>query len=141
MEISEKSRSVLAEGGWYTGRREATASIESSLESRGYRVSDVVCRFLAEFGQLAFATDDDEDWHFDPVLAIKHTVHGNVMKDSERAGVEICPVGEASRGHLLLTMDPRGRMFASYDDVLGIVGESPIEAIESLCEGRPLKPF
>ena len=139
MAVSEKVRSVLAHGGWYEGRRQPTTPMENSLKSDGYKVSDAVRRFLAEFGQLAFATDDD-DWHFDPVLAIQHTIPSNVESDSEQAGAELCPVGEASRGHLLLMMDPNGRMFASYGGAFGVVGESPFDAIESLCMGRPLKP-
>lgn len=46
------------------------------------------------------------------------------------------PVGEASRGYLIMCMGSGGHVYGGYDDFLVRLGTSGDDAIEGLCTGR-----
>ncbi len=53
----------------------------------------------------------------------------------ERVGAELCPFGEASGMSLVMAAD--GRVWAGRDELLIVIGDSPEDALDSLCENRP----
>ena len=56
-------------------------------------------------------------------------------------GEPLCPVGLACRDYLVIVMGVSGRVFGGYDECLVLLGDTPEEAIDNLCNGRrPPRP-
>jgi hypothetical protein len=55
------------------------------------------------------------------------------QRTHERA---LTPIGEASRGYLIMCMAPDGTVYGGYDDVLLKVGGTGDDTLETLCTGR-----
>jgi hypothetical protein len=142
---SPRALEVLKQAGWSAGRAFDASGYQRLLRSHRYPVFPAVAKFLGEFGALYFAhpapgPSDVEDWHFNAARAIRHTTPDNVRVYGERAGTELCVIGEADREHLLLMMDEQGRVYAGYDQVFLHVGDSGEDALEGLCQGRKFPP-
>jgi hypothetical protein len=48
----------------------------------------------------------------------------------------LTPIGEASRGYLIMCMAPGGTVSGGYDNVLLKLGSSGDDTLEALCSGR-----
>jgi hypothetical protein len=145
MEFSRPTMSVLREAGWQPGRQVDTTQYLHLLQSEGYEPSRAVDDFLRDFGGIRVVfprrnvPGQNEEFHFDPAIAAHHASPGWVKSYSARVGAQLCPIGEAGRGYMLLTMDPTGRVFAGYDDLLWKVGNTGRDAIEALSSERKLE--
>jgi hypothetical protein len=142
--FSPKTRTVLEQAGWHKGYTAATADAEEALRSAGYPVPAVVQKFLKEFGGLhlrcphAGLPTETEECHFDAKEAVAMASPGWIREYSERVGAPLAVIGEAANGYMILTMDPSGRVYAGYDDILRYVGSSGADAAEALCTGREM---
>lgn len=134
---------VLQRGGWFDGRSIDLAPVEDALRKLGYPLFPAVQIFLAEFGELSFETRDPRprvarNFHFRPLdVSGKSWILGPYTR---RAGKPLCVIGAASDDYLLLSMDPAGVVYGGYDDDLVILGRSPDDAIDALCDDRPGLP-
>ncbi len=138
--FSEYTRRILCEAGWHEGRVFDTTAYEATLHSKEITPSPAVLNFLREFGGLYLrfphprAPDSADDAHFDVIEATEGyeaEEHRDIVEIME---VEVCPIGQASRGYILLFMDTEGRVFGTYVDAY-FYGSSPDEALDTICQG------
>jgi hypothetical protein len=113
-----------------------------SLRTEGYDVPASVLDLLGEFGGLkvtyphAKVPDSDDYFVIDAELAVRETAKAWIDEYQRRVGATtLTPIGQAARGYLVLVMSDTGAIYAGYDDILLIVGESADRAIENLCSG------
>ena len=129
-ELSKQTVECLNRSGWVRSRVIDTTGFEASLRAAGFVVLDAAINFLKEYGGLrikyphAKVTGMEDEMHFDPSIAVTHIQPIDVNVFSKVLGKELCPIGEAARGYLVLLMDEQGQLYASYDDFLAIVGAS-----------------
>lgn len=101
--------------------------------------------FLKKYGGFRFyyphakVKNMGDEMHFDVLIVTRHTVAATVAIYGKLIGKELCPIGEAARGYLMLMMDEAGVVYASFDDLLLKVGVSGSDAIEAFCSGRELE--
>lgn len=144
-ELSTRTAECLNQSGWNRNRAIDTSGFEASLRAAGFVVLGAAVNFLKEYGGLrityphAKVKDMRDEMHFDPSIVVRHIQPIDVDAYSKVLGKELCPIGEASRGYLILMMDQTGQVYASYDDFFAKVGSSGIEAIDALCSGRNLQ--
>jgi SUKH-3 immunity protein len=142
--FSPRTRAVLEQAGWYKGYTTATTEAEEALRSASYPVPAVVRKFLKQFGGLRLQCPhpglpaETEECHFDAKKAVAMASPAWIQDYSERIGTPLSVIGEAANGYMILTMDPIGRVYAGYDDILRFVGSSGVEAIEALCTEREM---
>ncbi|TDU86568.1 SUKH-3 immunity protein of toxin-antitoxin system [Kribbella voronezhensis] len=122
--------SVLAQAGWFAGRRVPIERYLEAIASEGYECTDLVEEFLQECGGLAVgppASGFAEVIAIDPVTAIETTYKDTVEEYEKVLGTSLVPIGAASSGHLVLMMARDGRFYGGYDAYLAYAGESPAE--------------
>lgn len=142
-----RTSEYLNKSGWTPNRVLDTSSFEKSLTAAGFSVHSAALSFLKEFGGLriqyphAKVPDIRDEMHFDPAIVAKHITSSAVNDYSNVVGGKLCPIGEAARGYLVLLMDEKGAVYASYDDFFAKVGASGAEAIETLCSGKNLENY
>lgn len=146
MNFSVRTRNVLLRAGWKDSRRIDIQPYERALQEKGFPVFPILAKFLEKFGGLSFNNPSSrppaiEDWHFRVSDAVRHAFPNNIKAYGRIVGLTLSVIGEASRDHLMLMMDERGRVFGGYDDIFLDIGNSGEEAIEGLCAGRIFKPF
>jgi hypothetical protein len=117
-----------------------------ALNSEGYTIVPNVADFLREFGGLTLTFSHarvagvQDDCHFDPALAAADVSSEWVTYWGGGVDERLCVIGEAYRRNMTLVMGPSGRIFAGRDELLSVVGDDAIDAIEALCTGRsPVK--
>ena len=144
-DFTRRTTEYLQHAGWDPNRTVDTTSFETSLNATGLLVHTAALNFLREFGGLriqyphAKVPDMQDEMHFDPSIVAKHIQPTAVKAYSKIVDGRLCPIGEAARGYLVLLMDEKGVVYASYDDFFARVGPSGPEAIETLCSGKDLE--
>ena len=142
--FSGETLKLLRKAGWYEGRSVDTSAWERLLRKEGFTVHPVVTAFLQEFGGLEFknpkkAPQASADWHFCVERAVERIYPERVVKYyNRRAGHQLCLIGDASNGYLILMMDETGQVYGGYDEEFFYLGKSGPEAIETLRTGRDL---
>jgi len=140
--LGRHARACLARAGWTAQRRTDIGPHLRQLEADGYAVSETVREFLARFGGLRLTyphfrvPQENDSCHFDAAEAARGIFPATVAKWAEGVGEPLCPIGEAFSGHMTLVMTPSGAVYAGFEDTLVHVGDTPVDAINSLCEGR-----
>ncbi|CAN5125060.1 SUKH-3 domain-containing protein [soil metagenome] len=142
--FSEAARVRLEKSGWQPNRTLDTFAYLAALESERHPIFPTVTEFLRSFGGLQihfkhFATGGDDTLSLDPFEAADSIPREHIDGYEKRVGAKLCPVGEAFSRHYIVMIDPAGRLFAGYDDTLVLLGNTPEEAIENLCQGRDLE--
>lgn len=141
-ELGPRARDCLARAGWTPRRRIDIAAHVRQLEADGYPVFEAVRDFLSRFGELTlryphFRVPAHEDsCHFDAAAATRSISSRTITAYAEAIGKPVCPIGAAFSGHMTLLMTERGAVYAAYEDTLIRLAESPVDAINELCEGR-----
>jgi SUKH-3 immunity protein len=76
---------------------------------------------------------------FQVCKAVKGMDRRWVVEDYEKRLVnsKLCVIGQAYHNHLTLLMDKDGVIYAGYDDLLYVVSNNSLKAIDILCN-RPL---
>ena len=145
IQFSETTNECLRRAGWTPGLAVDTTSFKELLTQAGFVAHDPALSFLREFGGLrieyphARVADMTDEMHFEISIVVKHVVPNDVDAYSRVIGRMLCPIGEASRGYLVLMMDEQGAVYGAYDDFFAEVGKSGHAAIERLCSGKELK--
>ena len=122
-----------------------TAQYETLLRVAGFTVLDAAVDFLKEFGSLyieyphAKVVGVEDNMHFDLSIVVKEIQPITIDAYSKVIGKQLCPIGEAARGYLILMMDEAGQVYASYDDFFTKLGNSGLAAIDALCTGKELE--
>lgn len=143
--LTGKTLGYLRAAGWTDDRRIDTDAIENTLERAGYLVHKSALDFLEQFGGLhivyphAKVSNMEDEMHFDPLVASRHTQPGRIAAYGRFLKAQLCLLGEAARGYLVLLMDEDGRVYAAYDDYFALVSKSGVGAIEAFCESKKLQ--
>lgn len=144
-ELSKQTVECLNRAGWNPNRAIDTSEFEASLRAAGFVVSDAVLNFLKEYGGLRITyphfkvANTQDDMHFDVSVVVRHVLPVVVDAYAKVLGKDLCPIGEASQGYMVLLMDEQGQVYAGYDDFFVYVGSSGVAAIEALCSGKDWK--
>jgi|SRR5215813_5271228 len=140
--LSKKSINLLLQAGWSEDRSIDTATFEKLCKDNGMKFFPVVADFLRIFGNLRMVNPHAippaaEDWQFDVAAAVKYGA--NIAPYyGHRLGGDVCMIGQAQREYMLLMMNEQGQVYAGYDQLIWFVGDSGIDAINALSEGRKL---
>ena len=144
-EMSKQTAECLNRAGWDRDRRIDSAEYEALLTAAGFTVLDAAVEFLKEFGGLyikyphAKVVGLEDNMHFDLSIVVKEIQPIKVDAYSKVIGKQLCPIGKAARGYLILMMDEAGQVYASYDDFFTRLGTSGLAAIDALCTGKELE--
>ena len=121
--VSEETRQVLLEAGWYLGRRIDTERWEAELVADGFPPLHAAARqFVAEYGGLAFRlsgpgiTSAREPFNLVPTACLGEA--DRFIGWSEHLKREIAPVGEhavGTNGFAFLGIDDRGEILRVVD--------------------------
>jgi|JI10StandDraft_1071094.scaffolds.fasta_scaffold305936_2 hypothetical protein len=145
--FSKVTTSYLEKAGWSNDRNfQNTLEYLNALNSEGYRVFGSVENFFKNFGGLVIkhphgkAKEKEDYFHFNVIKAIENYDSSWILDEySLQSGKELCIIGEAFRGNLVLCMSQDQNIYAGIDEDLYLVGVSIEEAIENLCQGKDLK--
>lgn len=144
-DFSQRTLEVLYKAGWSEERFVDTSEYEKRLKLEGYPIYEVVVDFLKSFGGLRLVyphfrvPQEQDEFIIDPILAAADIYAENVTEDySERVGTALCVIGEAFSRHMTVMMASDGKVYAGYTDVLILVGNSGVDAIEALCRGQEM---
>ena len=117
--------------------------LERALEEDGYSVFPVVSEFLAEFGNLSirylYKPNSEDRLHFDAAAAAAVIFHERVSQYMELLGTPLCVIGEYYTDHYTLLMDPTGKVYGAFDEVMNLLGGSGREAIENIISGKNIE--
>jgi hypothetical protein len=143
--FSTETLVLLHNAGWKEGRYVEIKNYEEVLNNEGFSIHDCVKNLLKEFANLtvihphAKVSNEKDYFHFDVSKAVKGRDPYWVKEDYRvRVGKNLCIIGEAFRGYMVLSMSDDGNVYAGFDDILVHVGISGDDAIEALCTGRKL---
>jgi hypothetical protein len=145
-EFSKHTVECLTGSGWTRDSVIDTRKFEEVLKVAGFTVHDAALNFWKEYGghfhyPHAKVANMLDEMHFDPLLTIRHIRRGKVNAYAKVVGRQLCPIGEAARGYLVLMMNESGEVYASYDDFFAKVAASGSDTIEALCSGRDMEPI
>lgn len=132
LEIPADVRRILEDSGWQPGRRVDISETVRALDEAGYFVVEPARELLSELLGLRLRGSATQV-HFAP-LAARGFGSPDSFACASWLGSPLTPVGEVI-GDSLLLIDERGRMFAGYANLLGLLGSSPSEALTSICRG------
>jgi len=143
--FSKQTVECLNRAGWHPDARRNPIDFEQSLKTAGFIVHEAALSFLRTYGGLhilyphAKVKNMQDEMHFDPSIVVNHVQPADIQFYGDVVGQRLCPIGEASRGYLVLMMDEHSRVYGSYDDFFVKVGCSGDDAIEALCSGRRME--
>ncbi len=144
MKMSSKTKKLLKKSGWYEGMVFETGGYEKKLLKLGLPLHEAAKNFLRSFGGLYISYPNPVDpslwnrFHFNAYKAAKG-MHPKRLKSHEhQLGIQLSIIGTEAEDYILLMMDENGKVYADMDHVLYLVGESGIEAIENICQGKKM---
>jgi hypothetical protein len=135
----------LRRADWFEGRDIGSRAVDESAVRWQIRLSEMVRTFLLEFGGLRIfypsthpdGLDSGCDFDFDAAMG---QFPRWCLKDCSRiAGEDLLPIGCAAKKTVTLLMSDRGAVYGGMKEVpemLKLVGRTPVEALNVLCEGR-----
>jgi SUKH-3 immunity protein len=133
--VGDATARLLAEAGWYPGRRVDVFGARELLESRGYVVGERVEGFLREFERLCICymrnACQDSVW-FDAQRAGSMADPELIAYYESRTKTSLVPVGYANHEHLLIMKANEGGFYAAFDDFLCTLGIDTSEMVENL---------
>lgn len=141
-EISSRALSFLSRVGWNEFRIVDTRAYEKANEKAGFYANKQAVRFLSSFGGLrldfphAQAPDLSDSFHFDAETAASEIDPLALSEYEERLGKRLTVIGQAHSAHMTLCMDNEGGVYGGYEDYLARLGDTGVEAINNLCDGR-----
>ena len=133
----------LARAGWTPAYSRGAAELRATYAAAGHAAPDAAVALLTRFGGLRVPirhhiAGDEDTFHLDPALALGSCEPDDAAAYAERLGEPaLCPVGEVWRDHATLLVAPSGRVYAAFENTVVILAETPLDAIETLCAGRP----
>ena len=139
--FSDKTYQLLIKAGWQEGRKVQINNEIEFLQKSNFNLSKLIKDFLGEFCGLCIKhphRHKPENIDYFEISAIKANETFDfewVYEYSRRTQKYLVPIGESSRGYMILTMAEDGSVYAGYDDFLIKIADSGEEAIEALCWG------
>jgi hypothetical protein len=113
----------LNAAGWHPGREvPLPPQLAAELRAAGHDLLPSACSFLAEFGDLTVAhrhsrsAGNLHQFIIDPLRAVRGR-DPDWVREYERRSQEraLTPIGEASRGYLIVCMAASGTVYGGYD--------------------------
>lgn len=144
--FSAATQRVLTGAGWQPGRSVATLRYRLALFLDGYPWFPAVQTFLSEFGGLRITFPryaGTDTLHFNAAEATAG-VDGYWVQENyaQRLGTNrLCVIGAAYGSYLLLFMSDAGKVYGGYDDILCWIADSGEDAIEAICQNKPVQPI
>jgi len=145
--LSEDTRALLQQAGWYPGRDINIDGYVQALLAEGYPVFPVVKKFLKKFGGIEIKFTFDTVYgtiassvHFDAAAAAAAVYNeGYVSKYVERTGTPLCVIGESENRNTTLMMDQEGKVYGGFDSDLAFFGETGEQAIENILNRQNIR--
>lgn len=146
-QFSEKTKHLLEQAGWTEGRVIDPIPYVEALKIKGFIVFAPVLEFLRQFGGLKilysmyvdvgdYRVTSDYILHFD-TTDIYATSLRSVEHDASLIKTSLCLIGEADDYFTSLMMDSLGRVYASTEEHIYLIGETGEAAIESFLSDDP----
>ncbi|MGW4400238.1 SUKH-3 domain-containing protein [Amycolatopsis nivea] len=127
---------LLTKAGWTPGREVDVSGYVHALERAGIEVFPGAIEFLREYSGLSVHWTRSSGFPGDLQLSVARLIENFdprwVAIYADRAGTELVPVGEASRGHLLVLVGEDGRWFGGFDDAFGELGDDFLSCLDEL---------
>lgn len=122
---------ILAQAGWFPGRKVDIARSVSLLDAAGYSISAAARELLHEYSGLIISSSDGSGaiW-IDGERAATDIDPEWCNAYEEEAGVRLTPVGGYS--HMALMADSRGNLWGGYDADYGCLAGSIGELVRVL---------
>jgi len=136
---------VLMSAGWYPTRKINTKIIQEELISIGCIWFKAVNDFLEEFGGLSIPfnrQDGSIDTICFDVERLIRKIDISWITDEYKNRLDsrdLCLVGQAYTGHIILFMDQEGVIYGGYDEEVFLIGENSYQAITTIIENLPIK--
>ncbi|SHL03419.1 SUKH-3 immunity protein [Anaerocolumna jejuensis DSM 15929] len=145
----------LEESGWFLERKINIEEIKELYEQRGFKLIDIVQRFLENYGMLEFRFPKKgspfntiEMVSFNPFSALGNNIrkdffNGLLEEFPEAAEIkenEFYPIGEIARGNMILLMTKEGKFFSYTDGCLVKNGENISEMLDCVV-GEICRPY
>lgn len=140
MILSSTTKMCLEQAGWHKERSYDISLYLQHLEKEGYHICEHAKVFMKEFGGLKVIHPNMKDARSMDYFIVDPTVFGDYTMDAingyeVRTKERLTPVGEASRGYLIMMISESGKVYVAYDSFLLKIGDSGYEAIATLCDG------
>lgn len=144
-ELTSHALQCLESAGWTKGRRIDVSATIKELEADGFSVSPAAIDFLEKYGglrlfyshpRLPTAVDNS---HLDALRAADGVFPARLQDWESRAGERMTPIGESDREYMTILMGVSGVVYLAMDDLLLILADSGVEAIDALCDGSDPK--
>ena len=132
---------------WKKDRKVDIKLIEDFYVKHGFIHFDCIKKSLEEFGMLEFRFpkrgspfNTIEEINFNPFLAFGNgtdkeytdSIQEDYSEIEDIKNVELYPVGETSRGNMILIMDSEGKLFGYTDSCLVKYGDNTDEMLDCL---------
>lgn len=121
--------------GWYPDRR---VDLQADLEAWavcGYHAPDAVLRWMEECGGLKFeyprhaAAGGMHTCVVSGVISARRIARALVAEYEEKAGCDLCPIGQSASGGLFLLMDAAGHAYGGHDHFIAKVADDGYRAL------------
>jgi hypothetical protein len=135
---------VITALGWSADRRVDTSAAVAAWEARGHFPNEAALQFVASFDGIEFQYPRlhlpgtrPTDWCLLDASYATRSVADVIVRNYEaRVSENLCPVGMASSGHLVLLMASTGNTYGGYDNFLALYGDSGLAALCNIYLGR-----
>lgn len=144
-EFSSHALQCLESAGWTKDRRIDASAIVKELEADGFSVSPAAIDFLEKYGGLRLSYSHPrvptavDSSHLDAPRAADGVFPARLQDWEARAGERMTPIGESDREYMTILMGASGTVYLAMDDLLLILADSGVEAINALCDGTEPK--
>jgi hypothetical protein len=134
-----KTIEILKRSGWSEDRKIDKSIISELITKEGYIVFEQAIAFMQSYLDIRIifenrkngVNDDDIDFSFEKATHVEVPERVN-QEYATRVGKKLCLIGTAYRDHMVLLIAEDGTIYAGYDSYLCLVGNSALEAIESI---------
>lgn len=132
--ISEYTLNLLKESGWDENLKLDIEDTVQLLKSEGFPVFESVRAFLSSFNGLElhfrdFENTDNVSFNIEDAIE-KVSKHWVLKEYSSRVKTELCIIGQAYGGYMVLCMDKLGHVYGGYDQEFFFFGSNSLEAID-----------
>lgn len=138
-------KAVLAEAGWYEGRKIDVNGLELYLNQWGYEMFPKVREFLEEYGELSIVLprpigigrkEDRTHTYVKKAIADCYK-NGSFNAEEKYARERLVPVGETSNEYLIIFVSESGKFYHNT----GKIGDNAEEAWSHIINKTTFKPW
>jgi hypothetical protein len=135
--FSSTTLTALINAGWNVEYDFDPQEFQEILKKEGYEYFELADKFLRKYGNLHIDMIHPHNvtlrniFHFDAAIAAVHTPYERTIHYESLVQRKLCVVGE--KGIMAILIDENGWIYGEYDVFL-LIGRSPEEGIENLCQ-------